>query len=278
MNTTVSILGIPVDRLTMRETVDRIEQFIIDGGFHQVATANTDFLVNALSDDELSRILRSADLVTADGMPVVWAARALSGTLPERVAGVDLVPELAALAAARGYSLFLLGARQEVALRAAANLELQFPGLRVVGCSSPPDVDLDDLDAERSANLLSDIHSAKPDILLVAFGNPKQEKWIYRNRTELRNIPVCIGVGGTFDLLAGEAHRAPRWMQRNGLEWLHRLFQDPRRLWKRYNRDFWVFSWHLLRGVMETNREIRPRTSSTITRTCREDAASQNAQ
>ncbi len=254
MRKTVSILGTSVDRLNMRESVERIEQFIQDGGFHQVATANTDFIVNALSDDELHQILTSADLVTADGMPVVWSARMLRSSIPERVTGADLVPEIAAMAAARGFKIYLLGAREDVALRAAFNLQKKHPGLIIVGSASPHAINMDDPNDPESAKILDDIRSVRPDILLVAFGNPKQEKWIYRNRAELQSVAVCIGVGATLDFLAGEARRAPKWMQRNGLEWLHRLSQDPLRLWRRYNRDFWVFGWRLLLAAIDIRR------------------------
>jgi exopolysaccharide biosynthesis WecB/TagA/CpsF family protein len=251
MRRTVSILGTPIDRLTRQETLARICCFVHEGGFHQVATANTDFLVNALQDPELSTVLLSADLVTPDGMPIVWAARALRSGLPERVTGADIVPEIAEMAARCGFSVFLLGARESVARRAAERLKLDYPDIQIAGCLSPPSAALDDLD---SPALLQQIQAAKPDILLVAFGNPKQEKWIYRHRKELQSVSVCMGVGGTFDFLAGEYQRAPMWMQRHGLEWLHRLAQDPTRLWKRYNRDFWLFGFGIAREIMFMRR------------------------
>jgi len=220
----------------------RLEQFIQERRFHQVATANTDFLINAVGDPELKRILRNADLVVPDGMPVVWAARLMRSALPERVTGADLVPALAALAARKGYRLYMLGGRPEIAQRAKARLEADYPGLQIVGCVSPPVAPLLEMDHEA---ILADIRRAQPDILLVAFGNPKQEKWIDLNRDGLRGVPVCIGVGGTFDFLAGEVPRAPLWMQRSGLEWMHRLAHEPRRLWKRYVRDILQFSRYL---------------------------------
>ena len=222
----------------------RMEQFIQERRFHQVATANADFLINALADPELRHILRNADLVVPDGMPVVWAARATRSRLPERVTGADIVPALAKMAAQKGYRLFMLGARAEVAQAARERMEAENPGLQVVGCISPEIPSISEMDSEA---ILQEIARAKPDILLVAFGNPKQEKWIYLHRDRLRDVPVCIGVGGTFDFLAGQTSRAPAWMQQHGLEWIFRLFQEPRRLWKRYVRDFYHFNYNILK-------------------------------
>jgi len=238
MRQTIGILGIPIDNLDTEATLDRLDQFIQERRFHQVATANVDFLINAMHDRELRQILRDADLVTPDGMPVVWASRLLGSPLPERVTGADLVPRLAALAARKGYRVYMLGARPEVAQQARDRMIEANPSLQIVGCVSPQISPLLAMDSEA---LLHDIVSAKPDILLVAFGNPKQEKWIHLHRDRLRHVPVCIGIGGTFDFLAGRTSRAPWWMQRLGMEWLYRLAQEPKRLWRRYCNDFIYF-------------------------------------
>ena len=240
MRQLVSILGTPVDRLDTQATLARLEQFIEERRFHQVATANADFLVKAIFDAELRRILRDADLVTADGMPLVWASKRMNVPLPERVTGADIVPALAALAARKGYKLYMLGAKTEVAQRAKARLEADYPGVQIIRCVSPPVAPLDKMDHE---TILRDIEEARPDVLLVAFGNPKQEKWIAMHQKRLQ-VPICIGIGGTFDFLAGEIARAPDWMKRTGLEWLFRLFQEPKRLWKRYTSDIVHFARH----------------------------------
>ena len=138
----------------------------------------------------------------------------------------------------------MLGAMPEVAQAARAKLEANNPGLQIVGCISPEIPSISEMDSDV---ILQEIVRAKPDILLVAFGNPKQEKWIYLHRDRLRDVPVCIGVGGTFDFLAGLTSRAPGWMQKYGLEWIFRLFQEPRRLWKRYVRDFYHFNYNILK-------------------------------
>jgi N-acetylglucosaminyldiphosphoundecaprenol N-acetyl-beta-D-mannosaminyltransferase len=262
MRQTVGILGTPIDLLDTQGVMGRLEQFIQERRFHQVATANTDFLINAISDPELRYILRNAELVVPDGMPVVWASKLMRAPLPERVTGADLVPALAAMAAKNGYRVYMLGAAPDVAKKARGILEETYPGLQIVGCVSPPLTPLLDMDHE---TILRDIEKASPDILLVAFGNPKQEKWIHMHRERLRSIPVCIGVGGTFDFIAGETSRAPEWMQKSGLEWCYRLGQDPKRLWKRYYKDFWQFAryvipqwWVLRHGHRAGSAEIIP--------------------
>ncbi|WP_322815158.1 WecB/TagA/CpsF family glycosyltransferase [Chloroflexus sp.] len=240
------ILGVPIDNLTMAEALDRCDEFIVEGRatgrLHQIATVNADFVVNALHDPELRRILQEADMATADGMPLVWASRLLGGPLPGRVTGADMVPALAERAAQRGYSIFFLGAREGVAAKAAAILQERYPGLKVAGVLSPPPRSV--LEMDRS--IVETVKAAQPDILLVAFGNPKQEKWIRMYAHELR-VPIAIGVGGTFDMIVGVTRRAPLWMQRSGLEWVYRLIQEPRRLWKRYVHDFVYFGYFFFR-------------------------------
>lgn len=246
------ILGVPVDDLNMNQALLRLEDFIAigraTGRTHQVATVNADFVVNSLHDAELRRILQESDMATADGMPLVLGARLLGVPLADRVTGADLVPALAERAAQKGYSIYLLGARPGVGQRASEILQDRYPGLQIVGVMSPPNVPIQEMDR----SILDHIKAAKPDILLVAFGNPKQEKWIRLYAHELA-VPVCIGVGGTFDMIAGLTKRAPVWMQRAGIEWLFRLAQEPKRLWKRYVLDlfyfgyFFVWQWWAMR-------------------------------
>jgi len=239
--TTVAVLGIPFHDVTMDETVALIEEQIREGGFHQVATANVDFLKNSMQDAELRNILCSCDMVVPDGMPVVWMSRLIGRPLKERVSGIDLVERLADVSARRGYGIFLLGASESSSQRAAKVLRQRYPELRIVGRYSPEPRPLDKMDHEE---ILRRIEEAEPEILLVAFGNPKQEEWIAMHRDRLR-VPVCIGVGGSLDMLAGTMHRAPRWMQRNGLEWLHRTIQEPKRLAVRYMKDALCLIRHL---------------------------------
>ena len=228
--TSVAILGIAIDNLTMQEVLDAVEAEIAEGGFHQIATANVDFLINSVHDEELRETLVRCDIVLADGMPLVWASHLLGTGLKERVTGIDLVPQLARLSAQRGYRLFLLGASEESSAGTAHWMRKNFPGVCIAGRYCPKHQPLELMAHEE---ILSRIEEAAPDILLVAFGNPKQEKWLAMHRHRLK-VPVCIGVGGSFDFLSGRVSRAPLWMQRYSLEWFYRTIQDPSRLAKRY--------------------------------------------
>ena len=246
------ILGAPIDDINMTEALNRIDYFVKHGRAtrrgHQIATINADFVVKSLTDPELRRVLQESDMATADGMPLVWSARLLGVPLEGRVTGADMVPALAKRAAEKGYSIYFLGAAPGVAEATAKELCRQYPALKVAGCSAPSRAAV----ANNDLGIVEACRAAKPDILLVAFGNPKQEKWIYQHASQL-NIPVMMGVGGTFDFIAGVTKRAPRWMQETGLEWLYRLLSEPRRLWKRYAQDligfgfFFLWQWWVMR-------------------------------
>ena len=227
-------MGLPLANVTAKEAVNEIERLILSGGAHQVATANLDFWLNSLKDVHLHRIIAGCSLVLADGMPLVWISRLLGKPLKERVSGADVVPMLAELSARKGYGIYLLGGRDGVAERAKELLEKQYPGVNIVGHHAPPLADLERMD---HGDALDRIRAAKPDILMVAFGNPKQEKWIRMHAKRL-GVPVSIGIGGSLDMLVGDVHRAPVWMQRTGLEWLGRCLQEPSRLVPRYYRNF----------------------------------------
>ena len=246
-NEVVALLGVPIDDLTADETVERvfqmIEDYYRDSTPRQVATVNVDFLVNTLSlrhdqprHPELLDILRRSDLVTADGMPIVWASSLLKSPLKQRVTGADLVPALARAAAEKGKSIYFLGGRQGIAEKAAEVLISHCPGLNIAGVSSPLIITEGEHMADSSDDdqtLIEMINDSDADILLVGFGNPKQEIWFQRNRKRLK-VPVTIGVGGTYEFISSSVARAPKWMQTLGLEWIHRIIQEPKRLWKRY--------------------------------------------
>ncbi|HTY83599.1 MAG TPA: WecB/TagA/CpsF family glycosyltransferase [Silvibacterium sp.] len=249
----VAVLGVPFNSVTMDEAVGIIEEKIESGGVHQIATANVDFLMHAIRDPELQSILCSCSLVVPDGMPILWSARLMGSRLKERVCGIDLVPRLAELAARRGYSIFLLGASEKSSERAAEVLQDRYPGLRIAGRYSPPVRPLEQMNHEE---ILERIELAKPDILLVAFGNPKQEKWLSMHRDRLR-VPVSIGIGGSLDLIAGKLGRAPRWMQKTGMEWLYRAAQEPRRLLGRYVVDALTLGRYLPQQMAATASQPR---------------------
>jgi N-acetylglucosaminyldiphosphoundecaprenol N-acetyl-beta-D-mannosaminyltransferase len=202
--------------------MDRIEGFVGSGRLHQVATVNPEFVMRAQNDPEFARVLEAADLCLPDGTGVVWAARRQGCALREPVAGTDLVEPLAALCARRALRLFLLGARPGVADELGARLAADNPGLQVAAHPGDPEPSQD----EQSLRRISD-HGT--DVLLVAYGAPTQELWIDRLRPRL-TLSVAMGVGGAFDYLTGRVPRAPEWMRRAGLEWLHRLARQPWRL------------------------------------------------
>jgi N-acetylglucosaminyldiphosphoundecaprenol N-acetyl-beta-D-mannosaminyltransferase len=230
----IAVMGLPLDSFTADEAVEAMEGLINSGGTHQVATANLDFWLNSLGDAHLHRIIASCSLVLPDGMPLVWASKLLGCPLAERVTGVDTVPRLAELSARKGYGIFLLGGKGDVADRAAKLMQQNYPGVKIVGTYAPLEQNLALLDHNE---ILNRIHAAKPDILLVALGNPKQEKWIWMHRKRL-GVPLAMGVGGSFEILCGDVRRAPRWIQQCGMEWAMRMLQEPSRLGPRYWRDF----------------------------------------
>ena len=244
----LAILGVPFDPLTTDETVALIARMISSGLPHYLATANVDFVVQASEDVELRRILFDAHAVLCDGMPLVWASRKLGNPLPERVTGSDLVPRLLREAEERGWRVYFLGGTDASVAAAAANTQKKHPKLKLVGAYSPPFKPLLEMDHE---GILARIREAKPDLLFVAFGCPKQEKWINMHYRRM-GVPVSIGVGATIDFLAGTVKRAPVWMQKTGLEWIFRMLQEPRRLAKRYGKDLWVFGMAIQRQVRDS--------------------------
>jgi N-acetylglucosaminyldiphosphoundecaprenol N-acetyl-beta-D-mannosaminyltransferase len=228
MRTQVNLLGTLIDCVDATEAIARVDTYVQSRRFHQVVTVNVDFLRLAGKHEGFRDLVNSSDLVLADGMPLVWASRRRPVPLPARLTGVDMILACAQLAVSRGYGIFLLGAAPGVANDAAQVLRRRFPGVRIVGTYSPPNTEPAEL--ERCVRMVS---AANADMLFVAFGAPKQEEFIRRYRERL-NVPVCMGIGGSFDMLAGNVRRAPLWVQHHGLEWLYRLAQEPRRLWKRY--------------------------------------------
>jgi N-acetylglucosaminyldiphosphoundecaprenol N-acetyl-beta-D-mannosaminyltransferase len=233
----IVILGIPFDNITTGNAVEAIEKMVASGKPHYLATANVDFLLQAKADVELRRILINADLVLCDGTPLVWASRLLGNPLPERVAGSDLVPLLIRIAEKKKYRVFFLGGSPESTETAVANLRQKHPNLEIAGHYSPPFAPLFEMNHEK---IKRRIQQAKPDLLFVSFGCPKQEKWISMHYRTL-GVPVSVGVGATIDFLAGKMKRAPKWMQRTGTEWLFRVAQEPRRLLRRYWNGLWWF-------------------------------------
>ncbi len=219
-----------VDRVTFEQALDAIEALVHRGTGGLVVTPNVDHVVIAERDLAFRAAYAAADLSLADGMPVVWASRLLGAPVPEKISGSDLIEPLVRRAAERRWRVFLVGAGPGVAEEAATRLARDM-GVNVVGTFAPR-IRLDG-GADDTAETVRKIREARPDLLLVAFGAPKQEVWSHRYRTELGPV-VTVGIGASLDFLAGRIRRAPRWVSRSGLEWLWRLVREPRRLWRRY--------------------------------------------
>lgn len=221
------VLGVPIDRLDMRGTIAELRRHMDLGGHHHHVGVNASKLVMSEGDPELSRILKEACVVSADGMSVVWASRALRQALPERVTGIDLMTRLLDEASEEGWRIFLLGARQEVVDRLATRLTQAYPQLEVAGTHHGY------WDSKAEDEVVRKISGSNTDVLFIALPSPQKEYFVDRNRDDL-NVRLSVGVGGSFDVLCGDISRAPQWMQRHGLEWAHRLAKEPRRLWRRY--------------------------------------------
>lgn len=233
------LMGVPVHDVTMDETLTWIGRWIEESSPHQIATVNPEFLMRARSHPAFRATLNRAALCIPDGIGILLAARLRGKQLRERVAGSDLVPNLAKVAASEGWRVFFLGAAPGVAESAAAILASRHPGLLVAGCyaGSPA--------AEEEAAIVARVRSTQADVVLVAYGAPRQDLWLGRNLAAT-GAAVGIGVGGSFDFIAGVSRRAPRWIQRLGLEWLHRLIREPWR-WRR-QLALPLFVWLVLTG------------------------------
>jgi len=237
----VELFGVQIDPLRMDEAVGQVLSWARaeEPRCRFVVTPNVDHVVMLQHHEGLRAAYRDAGLVLVDGAPVLWSARLLNRKVPERVAGSDLVPALFdAVPDDSPLSVYLLGAGPGVAERAAANIERTWPGVKIVGTYSPP-LGFERDGAENSA-ILTRIADARPDVLVVGLGAPKQELWVHQHRNKL-TAKVALCVGATIDFLAGEKSRAPRWMQRIGLEWFYRVASEPKRLAARYARDAWIF-------------------------------------
>jgi N-acetylglucosaminyldiphosphoundecaprenol N-acetyl-beta-D-mannosaminyltransferase len=221
------VLGAPVRAMTMEAVLELIDDVIAMRGRLRIGVVNAAKLVNMRRDDLLRRDVLSSDVILADGMSVVWASRLLGRPVPERVAGIDLMLALFSQGGARGYRVFFLGATEDVLRRVTQRVAAEYPGVVVAGQRngyfSP---------AEEPA-VAAEIGAARPDVLLIAMTSPRKEHFMARWGAEL-DVPVWHGVGGSFDVMAGKVQRAPERWQRLGLEWLYRVRQEPRRLWRRY--------------------------------------------
>ncbi|MDD1763033.1 MAG: WecB/TagA/CpsF family glycosyltransferase [Methanothrix sp.] len=235
-----AIMGCPVDSLSMDETIERIEDYIKQEKICQHVVINVAKLVEMHKDPELRRIINECDLINVDGMPIVWASRILGQPIPERVAGVDLFQHLVKLCAEKGYRPYFFGAKDEVVEKVVETFMKKYPNLHVAGYRNGYFSKAEEL------GIAEKIRDSKADMLFVAFSSPMKENFL-KKWMPVMKVPFCMGVGGSFDIVAGKTKRAPLWMQESGLEWLYRIYQEPRRMWKRYAKTNPIFIWMVLK-------------------------------
>lgn len=222
-----TFLGVPIDPLTFDETVEVARRAMLTREPVQHVALNVAKLVKTRTDPELRRDVIESDLVGIDGTGIVWGARALGIHIPERVAGVDLMERLLAICARDSFRPYFLGAREDVLRQAMIVAMKRWPGLQFAGCHDGY------FELEDEADIVADIRASRADCLFIAMPTPRKERFLHRYRRAL-GVPFIMGVGGSLDVLAGAVRRAPVFMQRAGLEWLYRTWQEPRRMWWRY--------------------------------------------
>ncbi|PFQ70647.1 glycosyltransferase [Bacillus cereus] len=227
MNTRINMMNFNVDNLSMQETLLKIEEIIKDRKPTQHVVVNASKAVMIQKDEKLRRIINECPLINADGQSIVWASKFLGKPLVERVAGIDLMEEIIQLSAEKEYSIYFFGAKEEVVKEVVKLYKHKYPSLKVAGYRNGY------FKEEDNEEIVNDIKNSNADILFVAFSSPKKEYWLKNFCTEME-VPFQMGVGGSFDVVAGITKRAPRWMQKLGMEWFYRFMQEPKRMWKRY--------------------------------------------
>lgn len=232
--TRMKFMNIEIDNLTMQEAIKKIDELIKKDNCSYVVTPNVDHIVQVENDLELKEVYKNASLILTDGKPLIWISQYYKSPIKEKISGSDLFPKICQLAQKKKYTLYFLGAGPGIAKRAADNLIKKYPGLQIVKTYSPSYGF--EKKPEEVNKIIEDINKYNPDILIVGLGCPKQEKFIYKYHREL-NVPLSLGLGASLDFEAGNIKRAPKWVSNIGFEWLYRIFQDPKRLAKRYLID-----------------------------------------
>lgn len=222
----VDILGIPVDKITKKELLEKIINFINEKRFHLIVTINSENATKALENKIFLDVIKNADLVIPDGIGIIFASKILGDKLPERIPGIDLSYKLLEISNEKHYKIVLIGGKEGVAEGAKENLKKIFPNLNIVMTYNGY------FNEDEEKKIVEEIQKIEPDILLVGMGSEKQEIWIWNNREKFKNIGVCIGVGGTLDIWAGKKKRAPKLVQKLGLEWLYRVIIEPKRIFR----------------------------------------------
>jgi N-acetylglucosaminyldiphosphoundecaprenol N-acetyl-beta-D-mannosaminyltransferase len=242
----VVVAGIRIANLTESQALDRITRMVLEPGPHYMVVVNASKAVAAQRDEKLREIVSGADLVTADGMSVVWGSWILGKPLMERVTGIDVFERLTAVAAAEGLSVYLLGASQASVQGVIERIADENPTLRIAGFHHGY------FKSDESTEVAQEIRRSGADLLFVAMGTPVQEYWIHDYLPQT-GAKFALGVGGAFDHVSRRSKRAPRWMQRSGLEWLYRLLSEPRRLWRRYLFGNTRFMWLIISQALTSN-------------------------
>jgi N-acetylglucosaminyldiphosphoundecaprenol N-acetyl-beta-D-mannosaminyltransferase len=240
----INILGLPVDNLTMEETISKIDRAIIEKNQIHHVVINAAKVVNAKKDNELYESIVNCDIINADGQSIVIASKFLNIPLPERVPGIDLMFNLIELAFQKNYKIFFLGATQEILEKVITKCETKYSKKIIAGYRNGYFQPTDEED------IAKEIAASNADILFVAITSPKKEKFLnsYKN---IINTPFIMGVGGSFDVFSGKVKRAPIWMQKLALEWLYRVVQEPRRMWKRYLITNTLFIFYLIKAKIQ---------------------------
>jgi len=228
-NDKLEILGVGIDPIAMDEALQKLDDMILERKQNYVCVCSNHGIMESQKDDRLREIINSSQMATPDGMSIVWTCKLFGHSQVNRVCGTELMLAFSELSAKKGYTQFYYGGAEGVPEKLAENLCKKYPGLKVVGTYSPP---FRPLTKEEDDAIVEMINELNPDVIWVGLGLPKQEFWINDHLGRI-NSPVMIGVGAAFDFISGKVKRAPEWMQRSGLEWLYRLSQEPKRLWKR---------------------------------------------
>ncbi len=227
MENRIKLLGTYVDPLTMEETISEVKRIIRNKKPVQHVVINASKVNLMQHDKKLRDIINSCPLINADGQSILWAAKKLGYSIPERVTGIDLFQQLIEVSVKEGYSVYFFGAKEETVKKIVSIYKNEYPKLKIVGYRNGY------FNKEDSKTIAEDIKNSKADILFVAFSSPKKEYWI-NEYLDFMGVPFCMGVGGSFDVISGVTKRAPKWMQNCGLEWFYRFVQEPHRMWKRY--------------------------------------------
>ncbi|MEW5757410.1 MAG: WecB/TagA/CpsF family glycosyltransferase [Pseudomonadota bacterium] len=243
----VKILGVPVHPMTMARVLDLVHDAISKRRKLQIGVVNAAKVVNMHRDPALGEDVLSSDLILADGQAIVWASRILGTPLPERIAGIDLMFEMFKRGQQHGYRVYCLGATEEISAKVAERLAAGYPGVVLAGRQNGY------FSQDEEERVAADIAASRADILLVAMTSPKKENFLAR-WSQTMGVPVCHGVGGSFDVMAGKVLRAPPLWQRLGLEWLYRVKQEPRRLWRRYFVTNTLFCWMTFKAWLQRLR------------------------